>query len=66
MKNVSLNASVMPFYLIPNIDWVNYMDEKEGWRGGISSNMGIDQFLTEMFQAVDIAHLSIVSLIRCL
>lgn len=51
----------MSFYLYPNVGWVNYMDEKEGWREGISSNMGIDQFLTEMFQTVHIAHLLIVS-----
>lgn len=38
------------------------MDEKEGWREGISRNMGIDQFLTEMFQTVHIAHLLIVSI----
>lgn len=52
----------MSFYLYPNVGWVNYMDEKEGWREGISRNMGIDQFLTEMFQTVHIAHLLIVSI----
>lgn len=40
------------------------MDEKEGWRERISSNMGIDQFLAEMFQTVDFAHLLIVSIIE--
>lgn len=65
MKKLSLNASVMSFYLYPNVGWVNYMDEKEGWREGIFSNMGIDQFLTEVFQTVHIAHLLIVSIIGC-
>lgn len=54
----------MSFYLYPNVGWVNYMDEKEGWRERISSNMGIDQFLAEMFQTVDFAHLLIVSIIE--